>query len=85
MFNERAKERTKSVKSNKEILEVTKALLDKANAANEKCEAIAAELILVKQGNCKYKVDNEFLREKLKVSAEKPNKRSRVQHESLHN
>ncbi len=74
MFNERAKECTKSAKSNKETLEVAQALLDKANAVNEKHEATAAELILVKEGNRKYKVENEFLREKLKVSAEKLNK-----------
>ncbi len=74
LFNEHVKERMKAEKSKKETLAVAHSLLDKATSASEKNANAAAELISVKECYHNLKVENEFLKDKLKVSSMKLNK-----------
>ncbi len=64
----------KAVKDAKATLAQAQTLLDKATVANAQHARMVAELAKAKEGNLKYKKENEFLKHKLKHSAEKLNK-----------
>ncbi len=74
MFNEQAKERTDAEKSRRDTLAEAQILLDKATSASTAAADVAAELIKYKESNSKLKVQVDFLKEKLIVSADKLNK-----------
>ncbi len=70
IFNECAKECTEVEKSRRETLEEAQHLLDKAKTASANSEA-AAEMIKYNESNRTLKVEADFLKEKLIVSADK--------------
>ncbi len=74
MFNKRAKGHTDAEKSRRDTPAEAQSLLDKATSVSTVNADAATELIKYKESNHKLKVEIDFLKEKLKVSADKLNK-----------